>query len=162
MRNKSAGFTLIELLVTIAIIAILTAVAALSYVGVQQRSRDAQRKNDLNQIKVALSTYYNAQVPVQYAPSSGSAGVGCALTSGSCGTAIIDGSTDYLSTALTPLYIRSMPTDPKQTGIFVYKYTSSALNSVPNQNFTLTATLENINDNKGNNGAQDGFSVVNN
>ena len=157
-----SAFTLVELLITIAIIAILTVVAALSYTGIQQRGRDAQRKNDLNQIKIALSTYYNAQVPVQYVPSSASSGIPCAVTTGSCGAVSIDGSTDYLSTALSPLYIRSMPVDPKQLGIYIYKYTSSAFNSVANQNFTLTATLENVNDIKGNNGAQDGFLVVNN
>ena len=156
------GFTLVELLITIAIIAVLTSVSALSYSGLQQRSRDAQRKNDLNQIKVALSTYFNAQIPVQYAPSSTSAGVPCSVTTGSCNTVAIDGFTDYLTVALSPLYIRSVPTDPKQAGIYIYKYTSSSLNSVANQNFVLTATLENVNDIKGNNGAQDGFSVVNN
>ena len=163
---KQRGFTLIELLITISIIAVLTAVAALSFTSIQTRSRDAARKNDLNQIKIALSTYYNAQVPVQYAPSSAAAGVGCATTTGSCGTDVIDGSTDLLSTTLSPLYIRSMPADPKNTGIYLYKYISSALNSVANQNFSLSASLENTNDQKGWNGGtfwvQDGVVVVNN
>ena len=161
-----SAFTLVELLIVIAIIGILTAVASLSYTNIEKRGRDAQRKNDLNQIKVALSTYYNAQAPVQYAPSSGTSGTGCMVTSGFCGTATIDGSTDYLSMALSPLYMRSVPTDPRQIDIYVYKYISSALNSVANQNFTVTATLENTGDQKGFGGGsswvQDGYVVVNN
>lgn len=158
----SKGFTLIELLIVVAIISILTGIAAVSYSGIQARGRDAQRKNDLYQIKVILSTYYNAQVPTAFQPSS----TNCISTTSACGTLIIDDSTDLLTAALKPNYIRDVPTDPKNTGIYLYKYTSSPNNSVANQNFTLTATLENTNDRKGWNGGsawvQDGYSVINN
>lgn len=164
--NKKTAFTIVELLITIAIISILTAISALSYTGIQQRGRDAQRKNDLNQLKVALSTYYNAQVPVQYAPSSATSGTPCSVTSGSCGTDIINGTTDLFSTTISPLYIRQVPVDPTNTGMYIYKYTSSAVNSIANQAFTLSATLENKNDQKGWNGGtswvQDGYVIVNN
>ena len=139
------AFTLVELLITISIIAILAAIASISYSGIQQRGRDAQRKNDLNQIKVGLSTYYNAQVPVQFVPSAS----GCTSTSSNCATLTIDGSTDLLSVALEPNYIRNVPTDPTGTGNNVYQYYSSPLNSSANQAFTLTATLENKNDKRG-------------
>ena len=159
--NKK-GFTLIELLIVIAIIGILTGLAAVSYSGVQARGRDAQRKNDLNQIKVTLSTYYNAQVPTAFVPSSAN----CTNTNGSCSTMAVDGSSDLLSVALQPNYIRQMPTDPKNTGVYLYKYTSSSNNNIANQNFTLTASLENTNDKRGWGGGnawiQDGYSAINN
>lgn len=128
MRNRA--FTLIELLVVISIIAILTAVATVSYSGIRYRSRDAQRINDLNQLKIALSAYYGAQVPQSY-PSSAS-------------KTTLTGS-DSISTALSPNYIRVIPTDPLNTGNYVYKYMSQ--NSA--KNFTLYGTLENTNNSKG-------------
>jgi len=61
MKKKllNAGFTLMELLVVIAIIAILTSIGFGTYAGVQKKSRDAQRKSDLNQLTRALELYYN-------------------------------------------------------------------------------------------------------
>ena len=162
MHRTQKGFTLIELLIVIAIISILTGLAAVSYSGVQARGRDAQRKNDLNQIKVTLSTYYNAQVPTAFAASA----AGCVSTTASCATLTIDDVSDLLTAALKPNYIRDVPTDPKNTGMYLYKYTSSPNNSVANQNFTLTATLDNKNDRNGwgtgSSWVQDGYSVINN
>jgi len=60
-KNNAAAFTLIELLVAIAIIGVLAGGAffALNPAGQFAKSRDIQRKNDLERIKVALDTYYN-------------------------------------------------------------------------------------------------------
>jgi prepilin-type N-terminal cleavage/methylation domain-containing protein len=153
------AFTLVELLIVIAIIGILTAVAAVSYTGIQARGRDAERKNDLNQIKVALTAYYNAQVPTQYLPSSSN----CVSTTTNCATIAINDSTDLLTAAIKPLYIRDVPIDPTNVSPYVYEYTSGPLNSVANQAFTLNATLENKNDQKGWGGGSswvtEGFSV---
>ena len=146
------GFTLIELLITVAIIAILTGVASVSYSGISRRGRDAQRKNDLNQLKIVLSTYYNAQTPAQFVASSGSCTTSCSVVT-------INGSTDPLFTTLVPNFSRSIAVDPLNTGSYVYKYQSQ--NS--NKNFKLTATLENKNDKKGWNGGSswvaDGYVV---
>lgn len=51
------GFTLIELLVVISIIAILSALLMANFIGVRQRSRDATRKSDLQNIRQALELY---------------------------------------------------------------------------------------------------------
>jgi prepilin-type N-terminal cleavage/methylation domain-containing protein len=131
MKHSRQAFTLIELLVVVSIISILTALAAVSYTTVQQRGRDAQRKNDLNQIKIALSTYYGAQVPAAF------------VTAASKST--INSSTDTLSAALEPNYIKNVPLDPLNTGNNVYKYQS--FNSAAD--FKLFGTLENKNDSKG-------------
>jgi len=133
------AFTLIELMVVVAIIAILTGIAAISYAGIQQRGRDSQRQSDLHLIKVTLSTYYAAQIPPQYVASTADT---------TPGVITINGSTDALSAALSPNYIRQVPVDPVNSGNNVYKYQSAKTGSLQT-GFTLFATLENQNDTKG-------------
>lgn len=53
------GFTLIELLVVIALIGLLSAIALVSFTGVQKQARDTQRKSDLRQYSLALENYAN-------------------------------------------------------------------------------------------------------
>jgi general secretion pathway protein G len=57
-KNKR-GFSLIELLVVISIIGVLAAVLTANFMGMRERSRDAQKIQDLNSIKTALRLYYN-------------------------------------------------------------------------------------------------------
>jgi general secretion pathway protein G len=57
--KPSLGFTLIELLVVISIIAVLTAVLSVNFMGARQRASDAQKIEGLNQMKNALRMYYN-------------------------------------------------------------------------------------------------------
>lgn len=59
ISKTEKGFTLIELLVVVAIIGILSSVV-ISYLSeVRAKARDSRRKSDLNQIKIALSMYFN-------------------------------------------------------------------------------------------------------
>ena len=53
------GFSLIELLVVISIIGVLTTVLVMNFVGSRERARDAQKIQNLNNIKNALRMYYN-------------------------------------------------------------------------------------------------------
>lgn len=53
-KYKQNGFTLFELLVTISIIAVLTAVAVVSFGGMTKKARDSRRIADLQNIRVAL------------------------------------------------------------------------------------------------------------
>ena len=152
--RRQPGFTLIELIVVIGLVVILAGLAAVSYTAVQQKGRDAQRKNDLNQIKIALTTYYNAQVPVSYVASSG-ATPPAQIT--------IDNSTDALSLALKPNFLKTVPIDPINVTPNVYKYQSYLTGSV-NTDFKLFATLENKTDPKGQAGGvwvTDGYVVQN-
>ncbi len=53
-KNKQQGFTLFELLVSISIIAVMTAIAVVSFGGMNKKSRDARRTADLEKIRTAL------------------------------------------------------------------------------------------------------------
>lgn len=57
--KKNKGFSLIELLVVISIIGVLTTVLVMNFVGARERSRDAQKIQNLNSLKSALRMYYN-------------------------------------------------------------------------------------------------------
>ena len=67
-RNRSIfkGFTVIELLIAIGVIAILTAIVVISYNGVQNTARNAQRLDDMNRVADLLDIYYtkNGGYPV--------------------------------------------------------------------------------------------------
>ncbi len=52
------GFTLFELLVSISIIAILTAIATMSFSGAQKKARDSRRVSDMNSLQKAAEQYY--------------------------------------------------------------------------------------------------------
>ncbi len=56
---RQAGFTLVELLVVIAIISILTVITVSQFNTARMRSRDVQRKGDLNGVYKALILYYS-------------------------------------------------------------------------------------------------------
>lgn len=52
--TKNSGFTIVELLVVVVVIAILAAIATVSYNGIQNRARDAQMRNTVNQLEKAI------------------------------------------------------------------------------------------------------------
>lgn len=96
--KKTQGFTLIEILVVVTIIAIMTAVAVVSFSTFMKQSRDAKRKADLGQISAALEMYRSNNDTY---PTTG-------LTQ---------------LTAPT-IYIQTVPTDPKSSS-YIYYYSSA-------------------------------------
>jgi general secretion pathway protein G len=100
MSKFQPGFTLFELLVVVSIIGILVGFGTVAYSGAQKRARDARRKQDMDAIQVALEQYYGMEGSYPAAPgyTSGS------LTSG--GTVIME----------------NFPTDPKNSGDYVYTW----------------------------------------
>ena len=61
LRVRHQGFTIVELLIVITILALLTALAATSYLAAAVRSRDSARKASVNTIAGAVETYYSSQ-----------------------------------------------------------------------------------------------------
>jgi len=105
------GFTLIELLVVIAIIGILAAMILASITGTRAKARDARRANDIRQVKTALELYQNEndKYPVagdQATPTT---------TAWTTMSGLLTGSGS----------MKQVPTDPTNSGNYVYKYGSA-------------------------------------
>lgn len=64
-RFSAAGFTLIEVIVVLGVMALLAVVTSIEYVNIQQRGRDAERKNDTMLVADALEKYFakNGEYP---------------------------------------------------------------------------------------------------
>ena len=58
IKKKNKGFSLIELMIAVAIIAILTAIAIPSYIGIKKKSARAEAKSNLKTIAMCLENYY--------------------------------------------------------------------------------------------------------
>ncbi len=119
--KKQGGFTLLELLIVIVIIGILALLIIPNITSAPKKARDTQRKTDLKAIQKGLEEYFvsNNAYPTQVS----AANVTTALTSLTSGN---------------PPVIKTMPADPKNTGVFVYQYTSADGTA-----YTLHGCLEN-------------------
>ena len=95
--KKKRGFTLFELLVSISIIAILTALATVSYSLAQRKARDARRTQDMDSVRKAEELFYS-QNNYLYAASAAE------LTTGG--------------------FLEKLPTDPKNSGDYVYDFST--------------------------------------
>ena len=118
------GFTLIELLVVISIIGVLASLVLVNFNAARERTRDVQRKSDLDQVKKALRMYYNDN---NFYPAAGLVVWGSSFQSG------------------TMVYMKILPHDPSYqvaTSLPEYNYTSAS----PFQDFCLWASLENLSD----------------
>lgn len=116
------GFTLIELLVAITIIMILGMAGLASYRVANEKSRDARRRSDLEQVRMALETYRENNS--NYPAVSTWTELGSALTG-------------------TPRYIENMPNDPSGgTATYSYIKDPSGCTGVTCTGYFLRATLE--------------------
>ena len=118
--KEQGGFTLLELLIVIVIIGILPLLIIPNITSAPKKARDTKRKTDVTTLRKGLEEYFvnNNTYPA-------------ALTDLTTGTAPI---------------VKTLPTDPKNTGNFVYTYTPANTNTT----YTLTACLENDADNSEN------------
>lgn len=107
--RTATGFTIVELLIVIVVIAILAAITIVAYNGIQQRSKDSQRKSDIAAITKALELYYidNGRYPA-------GSGANPSGTINSSWSTTADASWQNLATALAP-YATKLPTDPIST-----------------------------------------------
>lgn len=117
------GFTLIELLIVITIIGILATIAIASFSSAQGKARDGRRKGDLDALKKAF----------ELAKSDSTGG----FYPQQMNTASLE----------TPGYIKKIPTDPQAlSATYVYTPAPAACTTACTS-YTLTACLENGNDN---------------
>jgi len=135
-----SGFTLIELLVVISIIGMLTALVVVNFNAARERARDVQRKSDLNQIKSALRMYYN-DYGAYPADDSGKI-LGCETEGITVCTWNGDNSWSAGAAGSEMVYMKILPQDPLYDD---QKYLY-ARDSDTDQNFFLSATLENKSD----------------
>lgn len=125
IKNKiKNGFTLVELLVVISIISILTVISVSSYTSAQIKSRDSQRKSDLDSVSKALMMYYNDTGKFPNPPFP------------------FGNSTVGFTGANAIVYMRQTPQDPKKSSDSSYFYVYKTDGKL----FNLFAKLENTKD----------------
>lgn len=146
------GFTLVELLVVIGTVGALATflIMLLNPVGQFAKARDANRKNDLHQIKLALDQYYSDhnRYPIY------------------CEATVVDSSKSQPWISELAPYLKTIPVDPLNTWggavppngskVFLYEYQTKNIGVMGNHNYTpcdatgqhfeLGAHLENSND----------------
>lgn len=117
ITKKEGGFTLLELLIVIVIIGILALLIIPNITSAPKKARDTQRKTDMRAIQKNLEEYF---VSNNVYPTT----------------------TGELSLGTAPI-MTNVPVDPKNSGVYVYTYTSAA----PYDAYTLHGCLENAGDN---------------
>ena len=105
MQQKA--FTIVELLIVIVVIAILAAITAIAYNGIQQRTRDSQRMTDLRTMQKVVEAYYavNGSYPLP--------GRGSGTWTGACSG--YGGMSEFI-TGVIPDFTNKLPTDPLPVG----------------------------------------------
>jgi len=106
----SSGFTLIELLIVVVILGVLIAIVIGATSGNRASANDADRQADLARLQTKIEEYY---MDNQAYPSA-------------------------LDDVAFQFDDGKVPTDPKNTGTYVYTYTPSA----DSMSYTLTAQME--------------------
>jgi len=135
--NKKNGFTLVELLVVIAIIAVLAGAVliAINPVAMMQKSRDAKRLSDLDQLVRAMHIgLVEGEITLTAMVTTGDSLSGTQVVTGG-------GWVSYtVPTGKTGLgkYISTLPIDPVNTGTNVYSYKSTLTD------FEFNAVLESL------------------
>ena len=122
---KKRGFTLFELLVSISIIAILTALATISYSGAQKKARDSKRIQDMGLIQKAQEQWY--------------------MLNNSNYEAVCVSGTQWSDVNGNVVFV--YPTDPKNTGNYIY---NSYVNKCAADGYCTCALLEGLTGNSNN------------
>lgn len=104
--RRQNGFTMVELLVAMAVIAILATIVYGTMGGMRERSRDAQRVSDIEQIRLALRLYKDTYGTYPDYDAGITIGTGGAIDN-----------------ALSSFF-GTIPTDPLGSGVSDYVYDS--------------------------------------
>lgn len=136
VRRSASGFTLMELLLVIALIGILSVIGIGSFTQATVKSKDTQRKNDLNQISKALELFNNDIKRYPYDDGSGNMTCpGITGAEGSCGNGLLA----YIL-GVEAVYMRDVPKDPVSGTAYYYDYDEDT------GGFALYARLDNLED----------------
>lgn len=108
--STERGFTLVELLVVITIIAVLSAIAMVSYSNVLKTSRDSKRLSDLKLIQSALEEYHADQI---YYPDEG--------LNLANDTSITNCSGNVSTCTVTRTYLNQIPKDPLSNQSYCFR-----------------------------------------
>ncbi len=130
LRRKK-GFTLIELLISISIIAILSVVLSISFSNAQKNGRDQRRIADLKAIQNAAEQYY--------------------LLSGGY-PSLINYTAGRRWAVGTQSVLERYPSDPKNTGTYIY-----SASSILSTSYCVCAMVENTTKNS-NSGSECDFA----
>jgi len=131
-KLSQPGFTLVELLVVISIIGILSSFAVVSLNSARVKARDAKRKADIVQVRIALSLYYddNTEYPICGTWNDAEADYGASPEAGSScyndvlAAALTSGSKPYIGEL--PKDPRNPNNDPAVSSTYLYRYVSSS------------------------------------
>ena len=143
MLKEQKGFTLVELLVVVAIIGLLSTLAAVSLGSARSKARDAKRLSDIKQLSTALELYYSDNNGY---PAVAAAGINLGE-----GTNKSLSSVGFAATPTAPTYMGNVPADPAPQasgGPLHYIYNSKATDGVTNctaapcPNYTIQVGLE--------------------
>lgn len=129
------GFTLVELLIVIVIIGVLVAVVSTNLVAARDRAKDAQKKTNLQQLKLALRLYYTdyGRFPADGSPVGFSF-----MACGATGSSTCAGSTSF--SANNKEYMNKIPRN--SGGQYDFNYYSCS----NGDDFRLKVTLTNKSD----------------
>jgi prepilin-type N-terminal cleavage/methylation domain len=142
--QDNRGFTLIELLTVIAIIAVLSMIGIASFTSSQRHARDAQRKNDLRVVQVALQEYYTDNPSIGFPNTADSSTLdGTHITSQADAEDDFEAAITLLNDYLAPSSITD-PRDNADNHGYGYRYYSA-----DGSNYTIATCLENTNDTDG-------------
>lgn len=110
IHKKQGGFTIVELLIVIVVIAILASITIVAYNGIQGRSRDAQRVQDMQSIVKSLELYK---------ATNGSYPAAVSTLNASGWEVSHDGTsaTNFLSALVTSNTVSKVPLDPRNQGV---------------------------------------------
>ena len=128
MFYKNKGFTLIELLIVIAIFALIANLTMVSLNKAKRESRDAKRVNDINQLRSALhlySTEYSAY------PNGNN------IALGTNNHLILDSQGWSASSPISPIFMYSVPRDPKMINSATPAPCTGSSTSVCDYSYTL-------------------------
>jgi prepilin-type N-terminal cleavage/methylation domain-containing protein len=61
LKKRSQGFTIVELMIVIAVIVVLVVLVITTYSGIQAKSRNATRQNDIQKIQNNIEEFFSQQ-----------------------------------------------------------------------------------------------------